>query len=69
MSAEQLYQAMMELPQKERFDLVARLLEEDTEDEGLVFESEGFAAEIERRLNDREGSVPWEQLRDEELSQ
>jgi hypothetical protein len=29
MSAEQIYQAMMELPQKERFDLVARLLEED----------------------------------------
>jgi len=69
MSAEQIYQAMMELPQKERFDLVARLLEEDTEDEGLVFESEGFADEIGRRLKDREGSVPWEQLRDEELSQ
>jgi hypothetical protein len=69
MSAEQIYQAMMELPQKERFDLVARLLEEDSDDDGLVFESPEFAAEIERRLKDREGSVPWEQLRDEELSQ
>jgi hypothetical protein len=69
MSAEQIYQAMMELPQNERFDLVARLLEEDADDEGLVFESAEFAEEIERRLNDREGSVPWEQLRDEELSQ
>lgn len=69
MSAEQIYQAMMELPQKERFDLVARLLAEDTEDEGLVFESPEFANEIERRLNDREGAVTWQQLRDEELSQ
>jgi hypothetical protein len=69
MSGEQVYQAMMELPQQERFDLVARLLEEDGEDDGLTFESDGFAEEIERRLNDREGSVPWEQLRDEELSQ
>lgn len=69
MSAEQIYQAMMELPQKERFELVARLLEEDTEEQGLVFQSAEFAEEIERRLNDREGAVPWEQLRNEELSQ
>lgn len=69
MSAEQIYQAIKELPQNERFDLVARLLEEETEDEGLVFESAEFAEEIERRLADREGSVSWEQLRDEELSQ
>jgi hypothetical protein len=69
MSAEQIYQAMMELPQNERFELVARLLAEDTEDEGLVFESAEFADEIELRLNDRAGAVPWEQLRDEELSQ
>lgn len=69
MSAEQIYQAIKELPQNERFDLVARLLEEETEDEGLVFESAEFSDEIGRRLADREGSVPWEQLRDEELSQ
>jgi hypothetical protein len=69
MSAEQIYQAMMELPQAERFDLVARLLAEDAEEGGLEFESAEFADEIERRLSDREGSVPWQQLRDEELSQ
>jgi hypothetical protein len=69
MSAEQIYQAIKELSQNERFDLVARLLEEETEDEGLVFESAEFGEEIERRLADREGSLPWEQLRDEELSQ
>jgi hypothetical protein len=68
MIADQIYQAMMELPLKERFDLVARLLEENADEDGLVFESAGFAEEIERRLNDREGSVPWEQLGDEELS-
>jgi hypothetical protein len=31
MSAEQIYQAVMELPQNERLDLVARLLAEDSE--------------------------------------
>jgi hypothetical protein len=31
MSAEQIYRAVMELPQNERLDLVARLLAEDSE--------------------------------------
>ena len=70
MSAEELYQALMALPEDERFDLIDRVWEASPEHQNeppdLVFEGPGFAEEIERRLNDREGSVPLSDLYNEE---
>lgn len=58
--------AAMELPEGERFALVARLLETMPADDSAVsLDDASFAEELDRRFADREGSVEWSELRTE----
>ena len=56
--------AALELSEQERLTLVGQLLEtlprESADDDEVA-----FAAELDRRSGDWQGSVPWDQLRDE----
>jgi|tagenome__1003787_1003787.scaffolds.fasta_scaffold20351660_2 hypothetical protein len=58
-----LYEAAMKLPDNERLDLAARLL--DTMPPGIMSEDDpGFIEELERRFNDASPTVPWSEIRD-----
>ncbi|MCX7425151.1 MAG: hypothetical protein NTW96_05930 [Planctomycetia bacterium] len=59
--------AAMELPEGERFALVARLLETmPADDSAITLDDDALVEELDRRLADREGSVPWSELRAEQ---
>lgn len=66
LDAQQLFDAALHLPEAQRYELVARLLE-STPDEvsGLSLDDEDFVGELDRRSLDREGSVDWQDLREE----
>ena len=64
--AEELYQKALDLDERERADLVARLIESlDTEVEKGV--EAAWLAEVERRMEDLDSgkaqSIPWEEIR------
>ena len=63
---EEILEAAMRLSDEDRFLIASELLETLPDDlPGLSWEDPEFLAELERRSGDLEGSVPWEQLRDE----
>jgi hypothetical protein len=63
LSSDALYEAAMKLPDNERLDLAARLL--DTVPPGILSEDDpDFIAELERRFNDGSPTIPWSEIRD-----
>jgi hypothetical protein len=64
--AQQLFNAALHLPEDQRYELVARLLDSTPEElPGLSLDDEDLMAELDRRSADREGAVDWQELRDE----
>jgi hypothetical protein len=66
MSLQELYSAAMQLPEEQRYEL-ATLILNGGEDDDFAFDPDApeVAAEMQRRLADREGAISWEQLRAE----
>jgi hypothetical protein len=65
-SRETILEAALQLPEADRLVIASRLLDTLPEDlPGLSDDDADFAAELDRRSGDWEGSVPWEVLRDE----
>lgn len=63
---EEILEAAMRLSDEDRFLIANELLETLPDDlPGLSWDDPDLLAELERRSGDLEGSVPWEQLRDE----
>jgi hypothetical protein len=63
---EQILEAALKLPEEDRFVIASELLGTLPEElPALAWDDPGLAAELERRSGDRDGAVPWEQLRDE----
>jgi hypothetical protein len=61
-----IFEAAMLLPEVERLTLVSRLLETvPDEDVAISVDDPAFVEELDRRFADREGSVPWSDLRAE----
>lgn len=66
-SAESILAAAMKLPEDQRLVLASRLLESATSDEATTsIEDAELAAELDRRFADRDGAVPWTELRAEQ---
>ena len=67
MSLEEVYSAAMQLPPDKRYELAALILGDDSQEDDFTFDPDApeVAAEMLRRLADREGSISWEQLRAE----
>lgn len=67
MSLQELYSAAMQSPPEERYQLAALILDDDAGNDDFVFavEAPEVAAEMKRRLADREGSISWGKLRAE----
>ena len=67
MSLQELYSAAMQLPPEERYQLAALILDDDSGSDDFVFDVEApeVAAEMQRRLADRQGSIPWHKLQAE----
>ena len=64
LTPEALFEAAMNLPEGQRLDLAARLL--DTVPPGLLSEDDpDFIAELDRRAADESESIPWSQLKNE----
>jgi putative addiction module component (TIGR02574 family) len=62
----EILRAALRLPESERLVLVDRLMSTLPEaPNGLSLDDERLLEELDRRDADREGAVPWEQLRDE----
>jgi hypothetical protein len=60
---ETLFEAAMNLPEGQRLDLAARLL--DTVPPGILSEDDpDFIAELDRRFNDGSPTIPWSEIRD-----
>jgi hypothetical protein len=65
MTPDALYEAALKLPENERLDLAARLL--DTVPPGIISEGDPeFIAELDRRFNDGSPTIPWSEIRDRE---
>jgi putative addiction module component (TIGR02574 family) len=65
-SLEAIYMFARKLPEHERLELAARLLDTlPQESSNLSLEDDSLVEELERRFADAEGSVPWPELRDE----
>jgi hypothetical protein len=63
LTPEALFEAAMNLPEEQRLDLAARLL--DTVPPGLLSEDDpDFIAELDRRFNDGSPGIPWSEIRD-----
>jgi len=66
MSAEEIYQAIMALPDEQRWDLMDRVWESAPELQfGVDIQDPNLAAELDQRAADLKGSIEWSQLRDE----
>lgn len=62
---QQLFDAALHLPEDQRYELVARLLEVIPEQlPGLSLCDEDLIAELNCRASGREGAVDWRKLRD-----
>ena len=65
-TSEMILDAALKLPASERMVVVSRLLETLPADvPGLSLDDPSLEVELERRFNDREGSMSWSELRDE----
>jgi len=65
-TAEVILEAALKLPESERLVVVSRLLETLPADVPcLSLDDPSLEEELERRFNDREGSMSWSELRDE----
>ena len=63
---EEILEAAMRLSDEDRFLIASELLETLPDDlPGLSCDDPDLLAQLERRSGDQEGSIPWEQLRDE----
>jgi putative addiction module component (TIGR02574 family) len=63
---EEILEAALRLSVEDRFVIASELLESLNEDlPGLSIDDSDLIAELERRAADREGSIPWEQVRDQ----
>jgi hypothetical protein len=66
MSAEELYQAIMALPDDQRWDLMDRVWETAPELEfGVDIDDPNLEKKLDERAADLKGSIEWSQLRDE----
>ena len=62
--ADSILDAALRLPEDVRLSLVSRLLESlPPEDLALSLEDPRLAEELDRRFTDREGAVPWSELK------
>ncbi|HQI27705.1 MAG TPA: hypothetical protein PLT20_06425 [Sedimentisphaerales bacterium] len=65
-SADAIFEAAMMLPEGERLTLASRLLETaSAEDDAASLDDAALADELDRRFADREGEIPWSDLRTE----
>ena len=65
-ASEVILEAAMKLPENERLILVSKLLETmPAEDACSSLDDASLLDELDRRFNDREGSVNWPELRSE----
>lgn len=66
MSAEELYQAIMALPDEDRWDLLDRVWETSPELRfGVDIQDPNLERELDQRAADLRGSIEWSKLRDE----
>jgi hypothetical protein len=66
-NANDIFEAAMMLPEGERLTLASRLLETvSAEDVTMGLADPALAEELDRRFADREGSIPWSDLRAEQ---
>jgi putative addiction module component (TIGR02574 family) len=56
-------EAALKLPDSERLDLAARLLDTVPPD-ALSADDSDFLAELDRRFNDSSPTIPWAEIRD-----
>jgi hypothetical protein len=65
-SSDAIFQEALLLPESERLTLVSRLLETmPGEDTSASLDDASLVEELDRRFADREGSIPWSDLRAE----
>jgi hypothetical protein len=63
-SADTILEAAMMLPEKERITLASRLLESvPSDDVTTSVDDRALIEELDRRFADREGGLPWSELR------
>lgn len=63
LTPDSIFEAAMSLPENERLDLAARLL--DTVPPGIISEDDpDFIEELDRRFNDGSRTKPWSEIRD-----
>jgi hypothetical protein len=65
-SNDSIFEAAMMLPEKERITLASRLLESvPSDDVTISVDDSSLIKELDRRFTDREGGIPWSELRAE----
>ena len=65
-SADTILEAALMLPEKDRITLASRLLESVPSDEVTIsVDDPSLIGELDRRFADREGGIPWPDLRAE----
>ena len=63
LTSEAILEAALNLPENERLDLAARLLDTVPPDIMSVDDPE-FISELDRRFNDESSTIPWSEIRD-----
>jgi len=63
LTPDNILQAALNLPDNERLDLAARLLDTVPPDT-LSVDDPDFIAEMDRRFNDGSPTIPWSEIRD-----
>ena len=65
-SDERIFEAALMLPEQERIMLASRLLESvPSDDVTISVDDSSLIEELDRRFADREGEIPWSDLRAE----
>jgi putative addiction module component (TIGR02574 family) len=68
LTSEVIFTEALKLPESERLTLVSRLMETmPADDTALSLDDAPLIEELDRRFSDSTGSVPWSELRTEEL--
>jgi hypothetical protein len=65
LTPESILEAALKLPENERLDLAARLLD-TVPPEILSIDDPDFIDEMDRRFNDGSPTIPWSEIRDAE---
>lgn len=66
MSLDDVFNAALELSETEQIKLLARLMKTlPIQNKNLSIDDPDFMQELDRRFNDRDGSIPWSELRNE----